>query len=217
LGISPDEYLLLQPTRIVPRKRIELAIELTRLLGKRCTLVISHSSGDEGSSYETHLRELARLLDVRVIFGADRFNHRRGTNAAGQKIYSLADIYHHADMVTYPSNVEGFGNAFLESIYYRRPIVISTYEIFRIDIQPKGFDVIGFGDFIDAQTVHQVEQWLQNPSLVQEAVERNYKLGRRFYSYHNLEFHLTALLKATLGMNDSQIPAMPPPRQTKEP
>jgi glycosyltransferase involved in cell wall biosynthesis len=119
--------------------------------------------------------------------------------------------------VTYPSNVEGFGNAFLESIYYRRPIVISTYEIFRIDIQPKGFDVIGFGDFIDAQTVHQVEQWLQNPALVQDAVERNYKLGRRFYSYHNLEFHLTALLKATLGMNDSQIPAMPPPRQTKEP
>lgn len=201
LGVSPSEYLLLQPTRIVPRKRIELAIELTRLLGERCALVITHSSGDEGNSYETYLREFARLLNVKVLFAADRFNHQRTTKPDGTKIYSLADIYHHADLVTYPSNVEGFGNAFLESIYYRRPIVISTYEIFRIDIQPKGFKVIGFGDFIDSETVRQVEKWLQDPQMVQEAVAYNYELGRRFYSYRNLEIHLSSLMKASFGLN----------------
>jgi hypothetical protein len=203
LGISTDEHLLLQPTRIVPRKRIELAIELTRLLGNQYSLVISHSSGDEGSNYETYLREYARLLNVKVNFAAERFNHKRGITSNGKKAYSLTDIYHHADMVTYPSNVEGFGNAFLESIYYRRPIVISTYEIFRIDIQPKGFEVIGFGDFIDAATVRQVEKWLQDPQLIAEVVEHNYELGKRFYSYRNLELHLTALLKASFGMNNS--------------
>ena len=36
----------------------------------------------------------------------------------------------HADLVTYPSTFEGFGNAFLEAIYYCRPIVVNTYSIY---------------------------------------------------------------------------------------
>src|SRR3989304_4590711 len=58
-----------------------------------------------------------------------------------------------AELVTYPSTVEGFGNAFIETIYYRRPIVMSSYEIFRTDIQPKGFRVIEFEDFMTKETV----------------------------------------------------------------
>ena len=33
--------------------------------------------------------------------------------------------------MTYPSSLEGFGNAFLEAIYYRKPLVMSAYEIFK--------------------------------------------------------------------------------------
>ncbi len=51
LGIGEEDYFLLQPTRIVPRKRIELAIELIRRLDLPCVLVITHKSGDEGSAY----------------------------------------------------------------------------------------------------------------------------------------------------------------------
>jgi hypothetical protein len=61
--------------------------------------------------------------------------------------------------------------------------------------------VIGFGDFIDSETVRQVEKWLQDPQMVQEAVAYNYELGRRFYSYRNLEIHLSSLMKASFGLN----------------
>lgn len=200
LGLAREEHILLQPTRIVPRKRIEQAIELTRRLGENYALVISHSSGDEGGSYELYLREYARLMGVKVIFASERINHMRRQSTNGRKVYSLADVYQQADLVTYPSTVEGFGNAFLEAIYYRCPIVMSTYEIFRTDIRPKGFQVIGFGDFITSETVQQAQELLDNPDLATRMVERNYELGRRYYSYSVLEYRLSALLRVALGL-----------------
>jgi len=199
LGVAPDEYLLLQPTRVVPRKRIEQAIELTRRLNSKCTLVISHSSGDEGTAYETYLRTLADLLDVRVLFVADVVASERGQTSDGRKIFTLADIYQQADLVTYPSTVEGFGNAFLEAIYYRRPIVMSTYEIFRRDIEPKGFRVVGFEDFVTEETVRQARAIMCDPALAAEMAEHNYELGRRYYSYCVLEKSLVMLLNQIFG------------------
>jgi len=200
LGLAPDEYLLLQPTRIVPRKQIERAIELARRLDVKCALVISHASGDEGATYEAYLREYAELMGVRVLFAADRINHYRGQTSDGRKIFSLADVYQQAALVTYPSTVEGFGNAFLEAIYYRRPLVMNIYEIFKTDIQPKGFQVIGFEDFITDETVQQARAVLLDPTTATEMTAHNYELGRRYYSYRVLESRLVALLSEWLGM-----------------
>ena len=200
LDIGPDECLLLQPTRVVPRKRIERAIELARQLDLRCTLVISHSSGDEGTAYEAYLRDYAELMGVRLLFATEVIAHHREWTPDRRKIYSLADMYQKADLVTYPSTVEGFGNAFLETLYYRRPIVISTYEIYRRDIQPKGFRVIEFGDFITEETVRQAQAVLCDPALASEMAEHNYELGRRYYSYRVLENLLIVLMNRCLGI-----------------
>jgi glycosyltransferase involved in cell wall biosynthesis len=204
-GIEPDQYLLLQPTRIVPRKRIELAIELSRRLRLNNVLMITHSAGDEGTDYETYLRNHAEISQVRVIFASDRFSYRRGIAADGKKIYSLADAYQSADLVTYPSTVEGFGNAFLEALYYKKPIVLSTYEIYNIDIAPKGFEVGKFGSFITTDTVRECEELLKNPGKTAEILERNYKIGRRFYSYQVLEKKLEALLNEALGLPNNRV------------
>lgn len=200
LNIKEDDHVLLQPTRIVPRKRIELAIELARLLETPCSLVISHSSGDEGSGYETYLRKHAEFIQVNTIFAADRIQHERGTTSDGKKIFSLADIYQTADLVTYPSTIEGFGNAFLEAIYFKQPIVMSTYEIFRTDIQPKGFQVIGFDEFITEDTVQQARMLLENPDKRAEMIESNYRLGKRFFSYKVLESRLKMLVDECFGL-----------------
>jgi glycosyltransferase involved in cell wall biosynthesis len=199
LGVGPNEFLLLQPTRIVPRKRIERAIELARRLGLPSTLVISHASGDEGSEYAAFLREYIQLLEVKVRFAEDVFSHEREQTPDGRKIYSLADAYYPADLVTYPSTIEGFGNAFLEAIYYRKPIVMSTYEIYRTDIQPKGFKVVEFGDYITEDTVRRTQELLENPDLAAEMVEHNYETAYHHYSYSNLEKILAALVSLSLG------------------
>jgi glycosyltransferase involved in cell wall biosynthesis len=199
LGVSADEFLLLQPTRLVPRKRIERSVELARRLGRKCALVVSHSAGDEGRAYEVFLREYADLLGVRMILASDRIQHDRGQTADGHAVFALADAYQQADLVTYPSLVEGFGNAFLETIYYRRPIVMSTYEIFKTDIRPKGFQVIGFDDFIDDGVVQQARSVLDDAQLGADMVSHNYELGARYYSYRVLERRLAVLLDQCQG------------------
>jgi glycosyltransferase involved in cell wall biosynthesis len=199
LGIPGGSFLLLQPTRIVPRKRIEHAIELTRRLGEKAVLVISHHGGDEGQDYDRYLHEYANILNVPVKFAAEFFAVHRETTRDGRKIYSLADAYSQADLVTYPSQVEGFGNAFLEAIYYRRPIVLNNYEIFKTDIRPKGFKVIGYDNYIDRACIAAVQKILAEPRLVDEMVSANYQIARKFYSYQVLERRLASLLELFQG------------------
>jgi glycosyltransferase involved in cell wall biosynthesis len=199
LGISPEDYLILQPTRIVPRKRIEQAIELIRKIGPETVLVITHAAGDEGYTYKNYLQEYAEVMDVRVIFASDRFSYHRGETKSGEKIYSLADAYQNADLVTYPSSVEGFGNAFLETIYYKQPIFMGMYSIYRIDIQPKGFSVIKSGNVLEDNTVKHVREILSSPRLKEDMVNKNFKIAKRFYSFEVLRNNLTTLLNETLG------------------
>lgn len=199
LGIPDDHFVLLQPTRVVPRKRIERTIELTKRLQLPATLVISHASGDEGSEYAKFLKQYIDLLEVPVIFAEDVFADERGEAENGRKIYSLADAYQVADLVTYPSTVEGFGNAFLEAIYYCKPIVMSTYEIYRTDIKPKGFQVVEFDDFVTMETVARTRSLLQNPEAAAEMAEHNYDIARHHFSYTNLRQLLSALVVQCLG------------------
>ncbi|MFV9504905.1 MAG: glycosyltransferase [Oscillochloridaceae bacterium umkhey_bin13] len=132
LGLPDNAYLVLQPTRIVQRKGIEHAIELIHRLRRdqlNCYLVISHVGGDEGDGYVERVQDYAALLDVPLILSGDRIGPARGLDRNGRKIYTLDDIYRQADLVTYPSSVEGFGNAFLEAVYFRRPLVVNRYAI----------------------------------------------------------------------------------------
>jgi glycosyltransferase involved in cell wall biosynthesis len=199
LGIAPDEYFFLQPTRVVRRKGIEHAIELVKRLGDKARLVISHESGDEGDDYQEHVRTLAELFGVPVIFSSDIIDVNRGLTADGRKIYSLEDIYPYCDMVTYPSIMEGFGNAFLEAVYFRKPLVVNNYTIFSTDIYPKGFKCIQFEGFITEDTVRQARNVLKDPDLARNMTEQNYNLAKKFFSYRALEQHLEALLVSFFG------------------
>jgi len=199
LKIDANEYFFLQPTRIVRRKGIEHAIELIKRLGLKARLVISHPSGDEGDDYQEHVRTVAKLFDVNVIFSSDIIGVHRGLTQDGRKIYSLEDIYPFADLVTYPSLLEGFGNAFLESVYFRKPLVVNNYTIYATDIRPKGFKAIEFDGFITDDTVDDVREVLTSPELVQEMTEHNYELAKKFFSYRALQQQLEALLITFFG------------------
>jgi glycosyltransferase involved in cell wall biosynthesis len=157
-------------------------------------VVISHASGDEGPAYEAYLRDYADLMGVRLSFAAGTFDEYRGRTQDDHKIYALADAYREADLIAYPSIVEGFGNAFLEAIYYRRPVVVRRYDVFRVDIEPKGFEVVPFDDFITEETVRQAEAMLDDQALADGVVARNYERGRQYYSYSVLERRLVSLL-----------------------
>jgi len=200
LGIEADELLILQPTRVVKRKGIEHSIELVSRLEMKAKLVISHASGDEGYEYEQRVREYSSIMNVDTLFISDIIKPYRGKTPDGRKIYTPQDIYAHADLVTYPSNLEGFGNAFLEAIYFRKPVVVNNYSIYAIDIKPKGFKVIELDDYVDSKAVELTKKVLRDPILAKKMTEHNYELGKRYYSYSVLRQKLKVLLSNCFGV-----------------
>ena len=199
LGVSEDELLILQPTRVVQRKGIEHAIELVARMELPATLVISHASGDEGYEYQTRVKEFAELLGIKAIFVDGIINDYRSTLPDGRKVYSLQDVYPHADFVTYPSLIEGFGNAFLETIYFRKPILVNNYSIYSFDIKPLGFQAIEMDNFISKSTVAETKALLADKERIAAMVEHNYGLALRYFGYRTLETKLWYLVKSFFG------------------
>jgi glycosyltransferase involved in cell wall biosynthesis len=197
LGLKPDDILVLQPTRIVQRKGIETSIELIRVLDDpRFRLVVTHGAGDEGSGYAERIRRYAELLGVEIIFAERMIGPRRGRNASGGHVYTIWDAYQQADLVTYPSAYEGFGNAFLETILFRKPIVCNRYSIFRTDIEPLGFNVIELDGYLTAEVVAEVRRVVDDAGYRAAMVEHNFEIGRRFFSYRRVSAELSSLLSA---------------------
>lgn len=201
IGLEPEDKLILQPTRIVPRKGIEHAIRLIeRLDDPRCKLVISHPAGDEGLEYRDMIEEMAHDAGVTVLFIDDRIGEVRQTDAEGRKIYTLWDIYPHADLVTYPSIYEGFGNAFLEALYFKVPILVNRYSIFVRDIEPKGFHLPVIDGYVTRQVVQEVRRILDDADYRQTMVRHNYDVARRFFGYGALRRSLQTLMMNLTGL-----------------
>ena len=194
-GIGPDEYFILQPTRVVPRKCIERSIDLASGLpeagGK---LVISHPSGDEGDEYQKKLQEYADMRGVNLVF----IDHivSPGRTASKERPFTIGEVYQAADLVTYPSAYEGFGNAFLEAVYFRKPILMNRYPVFIADIEPKGFDLCLIDGFITGGTVKQVESIIGDTDRLMRMTDLNYALAREHFSYERLEDLLTGVMRS---------------------
>ena len=198
LGFGKEDLFILQPTRVVPRKWIERAIELVYLMElPRPRLVISHKSGDEGSLYEQRVKEYAKRLGVELIFIGDKIGAARCFKGNTSHPFTIDDVYQAADLVTYPSGYEGFGNAFVEAIYFRKPIVVNRYSIFIEDIEPLGFDVIPFDGFVTHEIVAQAKAFLQSDAL-QASLDKNYRLGRDYLSYEVLERKLLPIVRSLM-------------------
>ncbi len=200
IGLRDDDWLILQPTRVVLRKGIEHAIELVRRLkDPRAKLIISHPGGDEGNTYLAMLKDRIADAGIDVRFIADRVGETRGTTAEGRKIYTLYDMYLHADLVTYPSHYEGFGNAFLEALYFGKPVVVNTYAVYARDIDPLGFKTVEMTQLVTSDVVEQVREILQNETLRGEWANTNYALGLQYFSYAVARRKLAARLANLFG------------------
>jgi len=163
-------------------------------------LVISHAAGDEGYEYQHMLMELAKDSGVDLRLIDDRIGEMRQINSEGQKMYTLWDLYPFVDFVTYPSLYEGFGNAFLEAIYFKLPILINRYSIFARDIEPKGFRVPLMDGYLTKQVVDDVRRLLDDERYRETTVEHNYAVANRFYSYSVLRRSLRTLITNIRGL-----------------
>jgi len=240
-SVGADDLLLLQATRILDRKGIELAVDLAAELGKperraalrgtplssggvfgdhsRIVLLcagIVETIGISGGYWDA-LKSKAAELGVDLRHVGNRVRHSRDLGPAGEKSYSLWDSYVHADLVTYPSYWEGWGNQFIEAVFARLPVVVFEYPVWKTDLGPAGFKVISLGDVLGPRdrrglvtvpaaalsgAADQVCAVLADGRRRGEMVDGNYRIGAERFSLEALETMIGSLL-ADLGLGRS--------------
>lgn len=176
IGLKEDDIMILQATRIVTRKGIELALDFVKALNdpsrrsqlkakglydgrkfddnSRIVLVLAgYALDDVTGRYKSLLAHKAKELGVEAIFIEDMVGESRETRR-GKKIYSLWDTYVFADFVTYPSLWEGWGNQLLEALKAKLPLMLFEYPVYEVDIKDKNFHVVSLGNQISGRSEH---------------------------------------------------------------
>lgn len=211
LGFSDEDILIIQPTRIVPRKRIEDSVELVGRFMKaypekadQVHFIISLYQGDElDDSYVKDIEGLAERLNVRMHLISDRVASLRGKDAEGRKLYTNRDVLVHADIVTYLPVWEGFGNALLEAIAARVPVVTTTYLVYKTDIKVCGFSNIEIRDQYDQygrliipdSALEDMHRALTDKEFRNKLIEENYQIAAKEFGYEKLESKLALVME----------------------
>jgi glycosyltransferase involved in cell wall biosynthesis len=131
------DLLVIYPSRLHPRKNVELSIRVISKLRKRgidarLLLTGSYDPHEDGTfEYLEKLKALSRKLEATdgVLFLAEHFFQSDGSLAVGKMV--MRDLYHIADLLLFTSHQEGFGIPLLEAGLTRLPIVCTDIPSFR--------------------------------------------------------------------------------------
>ena len=208
LGFRERDVLVVQPTRVIPRKRIEDSIELLGAFlrrypefDKRLQFIVSLYQGDErDEEYVAEIKRCAERNGVPMHMISERVSSIRGTGPEGEKVYTNRDVLANADLVTYLPIWEGFGNALLEAVAARVPVVVSTYLVYKTDIMPLGMRNIEVRNRYDEDTgllripdevLDEIHSVLTHPAQRSERVAHNLEVAKREFGFDTLEVRLS--------------------------
>jgi len=162
-GIKKNDLIVLQATRIVKRKGIELAIDFVaelcknkhRLIGKKLynnliftannNIVFLMVGSNEDDPYFEKITKYAHKKQIVIKWVNKNIDHLR-SQKNDTKTYSLWDAYVHCDIVAYTSLLEGWGNQFIEALVAKKIIISYQYPVFKNDIIPLKFNTVDLGN-----------------------------------------------------------------------
>jgi len=209
-GFADDDILIVQPTRIVPRKRIEDSIRLTALLrdrypelGERIRFIISLYPGDEAESdYLQTVRNSADEACLKLHLIYPRIKAERQT-IKGERCYTNRDVLVNADLICYLPRWEGFGNALLEAFAARVPVVTSSYLVYKTDIRGSGVRPVEIRDrydrsgklIIKESVLDEVYTVLTDPVEKKMRLDLSFKSAARDFGLKLLEHKLKGILE----------------------
>jgi hypothetical protein len=230
LGIGENDLVFLQATRILPRKAIELSFEFIRVFreeflkdlrqgvrlynGRKVNensqihFVLCGSAEEMDKSYLKEMKNIARKMSYPCHFISQLIGSHRKQKP---KIYSLWDAYTIADIVTYPSIQEGWGNQLLEAVFAKKIIVGYEYPVLQTDILPKGIRMVSLGKnarmeedglfSLEPQTYLETAETLFNLltdyTESNKLVEKNFSNGEKFFSCEVLQKALKGILESS--------------------
>jgi glycosyltransferase involved in cell wall biosynthesis len=155
LNLKWEDYMILMPIRIVPRKNIELGLriifELKKLMRERHVRLIITGPPDyqatmRSERYIDYLNKLIKKLDLEdnVLLIHDLISFRRIRENNKILKWGIADVYALADLVLITSKEEGFGLPILEAGVARKPLFVGRIPPFE-ELLEEGIEAYMFG------------------------------------------------------------------------
>jgi len=226
--IKSTDLVVLQATRVIPRKNIETAMDFVKVL-QRDIAMLRGKEIYNGKS----LSEQANVVFVMVGYAEEEkrmYLYKLKTKAYREKIhlktisrhveakrkikrgvkkYSIWDAFVYADLVTFPSLWEGWGNQFIETIFAKKPVVVFEYPVFKKDIKSEGYHYISLGEKLSGMDKHDLQiipdrnieeavrgsiEWLLDKNS-NKKLEKNFEIGNKFHDDRILEDFLVRQLK----------------------
>lgn len=217
LGIKENDLVFLQATRIEDRKAIEIALDVVKeVYLNRSKLVNNRLYNGKvfNNDSKIHLiiaglNELVsdkfELLNNKIIempFKVHLISDMVGAaRSETPKKYSLWDIYPHADFVTYPSILEGWGNQLIEALFSKKPVIVYKYPVYKTDIKKYKFKVVSLGskyeidknglkrisDFRIKKASNKIINLLKDNKKYEKITESNFKKAFENLSFENLK------------------------------
>lgn len=173
LGVAPDDLVVLQPTRAIPRKNIPAGIALAERLHAFYWLL-----GPAEEGYQAELDGLLSRARVPV---------RHGIVAPVGPSTGVQHAYAACDLVAFPSSWEGFGNPPLEAGIFMRPAVVGSYPV-ADELRHLGFD------WFTPDDPDKLTGWLRSPD--NGVLLHNHQLVRRHFDIADLPSRLGKLMIA---------------------
>ncbi len=170
LGVG-DDLLVVHPVRAIPRKDVAGAIRLAERLEATYWLV--------GGAEDGFGPELDRLL------AAARTPTRLGLPLG----FEIPDVYAAGDVVVLSSTWEGFGNAAIESVAYRRPLARRAYPLMQ-EIERHGLR------FFDLDAIEALRSFVAAPD--EALLDDNVAIARKVYDLSLLPGRLEPVLHELL-------------------
>jgi mannosylglucosylglycerate synthase len=181
IGVEPDQLLLLQPTRALPRKNVPAGVRLAEELGATYWIT---GPAEDGYGPEFHRLMLEARYQVRHGLPWGLTTH---------------DAYAAADAVVFPSTWEGFGNPLIEAALHRKPLAVGHYPVLD-ELESLGFE------WFDVDDPEPLRAWLQAGD--QKVLDVNEGLARKHFSIDALAARLATLIDS-LGWGDLLVGPVP--------
>jgi glycosyltransferase involved in cell wall biosynthesis len=168
LGLVPEDRLVLQPTRAIPRKNVAGGVTAAAELGGTYWLL-----GPAEDGFGPTLEALAAAATCPILLGPPE----------GE--FDMRDGYEACDVVALPSTWEGFGNPAVESAARGRPLVVGPYPVAR------ELAAFGFRWFALDETAR-LSSWLDAPDPA--LLRANLAVAAAHFSTADLPERLAAVL-----------------------
>lgn len=222
-GAGENDLVILNPSRIVPRKAIEFSVELVAYLnsvkndfcGKtlscgrkfdensKIILLLYGIEENPGDGYFDIVKREADRAGVIYRYIGDKISYER----SAEKL-SYMDAFYACDAVVVSSVLESWGSHILETALAKKPLVLFEYPVFAESIKKYGFRLCSLGSkYLDVKPLKiiqsdavvragkELEQLLLDTDKAQTSAQKNYNICTRYFSFKILANSLQKILK----------------------